>query len=87
MTVIYLVFINLFGLLAMALDKRFAVRFKRRIPEKHLIIIACIGGAVGVLLGMKFFRHKTRHAKFYLGVPFIIVCQVIICFIFLLRPL
>lgn len=84
MLVIYLVAINLIGFIAMALDKRYAMRFEKRIPEKNLIFMACAGGAGGVLLAMKFFRHKTRHAKFYAGVPLILVGQLIIYFLYLI---
>lgn len=47
----------------MGADKRRA----RRIPERRLFAVAAIGGAVGGWLGMRAFRHKTRHWYFHVG--------------------
>lgn len=52
-----------------------------RIPEKTLLLFAVIGGSVGALFGMLLFHHKTKHKKFYLGVPIILVIQIaLICY-------
>jgi uncharacterized membrane protein YsdA (DUF1294 family) len=45
------------------IDKRKAMKSKRRINEKSLILCAFIMGSVGALLGMSVFRHKTKHLK------------------------
>ena len=37
--------------------------------------IAAMGGSIGALLGMYAFRHKTRHPKFYIGIPVLLVIQ------------
>ena len=58
------------------IDKLHAVRKKRRIPELWLLISAFIGGGAGALLGMIVFRHKIRHAKFYVTVPILFILQV-----------
>ena len=58
-------------------DKMFAVKDMRRISEAVLLLIALVGGSIGALLGMIVFRHKTRHLKFQIGVPVILVCQLI----------
>lgn len=73
---IYLLLINIIGFLAMYLDKRRAVKGKWRIKEKTLIFIAIIGGSLGVYLGMRKFRHKTKHPLFKYGVPAIILVQI-----------
>lgn len=47
------------------IDKRAAKRGKRRISERRILITAFLGGAAGLLLGMKYFRHKTKHWYFW----------------------
>ncbi len=55
------------------IDKARAKRRQWRIPERVLLSIAALGGGLGALLGMQIFRHKTKHLKFLVGVPFCIV--------------
>ncbi|MEG0133337.1 MAG: DUF1294 domain-containing protein [Clostridium sp.] len=74
----YLAFINLLGFFIMLIDKKRAIKKQWRISEKALIIISIIGGSIGMLFGMNTFRHKTKHKKFTIGVPFILVIQLII---------
>ena len=76
---IYLAAVNLAAFVLYGIDKRKAVKHKWRIPEATLILIAAIGGSVGALLGMFFFRHKTKHIKFIVGVPLILVIQIALC--------
>lgn len=79
----YLLIINFIGFIIMLIDKQRAVHKEWRIPEKNLIGISIIGGAVGMLLGMSVFRHKTKHIKFTFGVPFILIIQIgliLLCF-------
>ena len=66
---IYLAMINAYGLIICLIDKILAMRHKWRISERHLIVVAVIGGAVGIFIGMKLFRHKTKKPKFYITVP------------------
>ena len=73
---IYLFFINIIGFIAMNFDKRRAIKGKWRIKENTLLFIALIGGSIGLYLGMKIFRHKTKHALFKYGVPLIIMLQI-----------
>lgn len=73
---VYLVLVNAAGLLFMFVDKQKAQRGQWRIPEATLMLTAAIGGSVGSLLGMYLFRHKTRHSKFTVGIPLILVLQV-----------
>ena len=73
---IYLVVINVVTFVVYGIDKYKAVRSKWRIPENTLIGLAVIGGSVGAWLGMKFWHHKTLHAKFRFGIPIILIAQV-----------
>ena len=76
--VIYLIVINMLTFCVYGIDKRKAIRKQWRVPERTLLFLAVIGGTIGALAGMQVFRHKTRHLKFKLGVPGILVVQVII---------
>ena len=75
---LYLAFFNLLALLLMYADKRFAQHRMRRIPESVLLMTAALGGSVGSWLGMRFFHHKTRKAKFSVGIPVIFGLQLIL---------
>ena len=72
---IYLIFMNLLAFLLMGLDKSKARRNQWRIPEKTLFLSAILGGSIGAILGMQVFRHKTKHASFWIGMPCIPIAQ------------
>ena len=72
---VYLLAVNLAGYLAMGADKKRARENRRRIRERTLLLLAVAGGSVGAALGMLNFRHKTKHRKFTLGVPAIMLAQ------------
>ncbi len=69
----------------MLIDKQKARRKLWRIPEATLIGVALVGGSIGSLLGMYIFRHKTRHPKFTVGIPVILVGQIILAVFLYLR--
>ena len=73
----YFVIINLIGFVIMFIDKSRAIHKEWRISEKSLLLISLIGGSVGMFAGMHIFRHKTKHLKFTIGVPFIFIIQII----------
>lgn len=80
---LYVAAVNVVTFFIYGLDKSKAKAGQWRIPEAHLIFLAVIGGSVGALLGMRVFHHKTRKPKFYIGVPAILIVQIIlICFMF-----
>lgn len=79
--IFYLLTINAAGFLLMLADKHKAKKNLFRIPEATLIGVALIGGSAGSLLGMSIFRHKTRHLKFALGIPVILVMQIVLAFL------
>ena len=82
-----LLLINAAGFTLMLVDKIKAKRNLWRIPEATLIGVAAIGGSIGAIAGMKLFRHKTLHAKFYIGLPVILALQIVaaMCLLFLLK--
>ena len=59
----------------MRIDKEKARRHRWRISEATLFTVALLGGSAGVLLGMYAFRHKTKHRRFTIGVPVILLAQ------------
>ena len=73
---LYLIIINAAAFLLMLADKLKAKRGAWRIPENTLIVAAALGGSIGALMGMYLFRHKTKHIKFTLGIPVILVAQI-----------
>ncbi len=84
------IFLLLFALangmsfLLFGLDKRFAIRRQWRIPERHLLTVAACFGAVGAFLGMQIFRHKTKHVKFTVTVPLLLILQIAFLLLILL---
>ena len=73
-----LLFLNLLAFIFMRRDKAAAARGARRTPETTLLALAVIGGSAGALLGMVLFRHKTRKPAFRIGVPLILILQLLL---------
>ena len=74
--IIYLLVINIFGFLAMWIDKRKAEKGKWRIQEKTLFMITVLGGGIGTISGMYTFRHKTQKIGFTVGLPAILILEI-----------
>lgn len=72
---VYMIFINILAFTIMGIDKKKARNGEYRISERTLWIVAVIGGGTGAYLGMKQFRHKTKHASFKWGLPVLMVIQ------------
>ena len=72
----YLFIINIIGFALMGIDKKRAVRGAWRISEASLFLVAFLGGALGCTMGMRHFRHKTRHWYFKYGMPAVFAVQV-----------
>lgn len=75
---LYLVLINLLGFLIMAVDKYKAEKHQWRIKEKTIFTITLLGGGVGTIAGMYAFRHKTKKASFTIGLPVILVAEIVL---------
>ena len=75
---LYLLLVNAIGFLLMLIDKQKAKKNRWRIPESTLMLSAALGGSIGALVGMYTFRHKTKHLKFTLGIPAILVIQLLL---------
>lgn len=76
--IVYLLLINAAAFLLMLADKQKAKKNLWRIPEATLMMSAALGGSIGALAGMYTFRHKTKHLKFTLGIPAILIVQIVL---------
>lgn len=78
-----LIILNIIGIILVVYDK-WASKYlpKKRIREQSFFLIAIFGGAVGVYLSMLAVRHKTKHLSFMIGLPVIIIIQVLLFFYF-----
>ena len=74
-TAAVLAVINLATFALYGVDKARAKRGAWRIRESTLLGAAACFGALGALLGMQLFRHKTKHRAFALGVPALLIVQ------------
>ena len=74
---LYLLMINLIGFFMMWSDKRKAKKGKWRIPEQTLFIVTALGGGIGTIAGMYTFRHKTQKLKFTIGLPALVILEII----------
>ena len=84
---IYLLTINALGFWIMLDDKQRARKKRWRIPEATLLTVAILGGSAGCFLGMRLCRHKTRKPKFSIGIPVILLAQVLFLGWLILNPL
>ena len=75
---LYLLLVNITGFIIMGIDKSRARRGAWRISEATLFTVAFIGGSLGSTLGMRYFRHKTKHWYFRYGFPAILFVQLIL---------
>lgn len=75
---VYCLFINLITFVLFYLDKKRARNRQWRIPESTLLFASLLGGALGGLIGMNLFRHKTKKMKFTIGMPLILIVNIFI---------
>ncbi len=75
---IWLAFISLISIVICIYDKVISKRdrVELRIPEKTLLLLSALGGSLAMYITMQIVHHKTKHAKFMIGIPVIMVLQV-----------
>ena len=72
--VIYLIFISSLAFVVTVYDKIASKKLaKYRTRERSLLLISALGGSVVMLITMLIIRHKTKHLKFMIGIPVIIL--------------
>lgn len=75
---IALVVMNAIAFIRMGMDKQRAINGKWRIPERELLLWCACFGALGGYLGMRRFRHKTKHKKFMVLIPLFLFLQALL---------
>jgi len=83
----YLAAVSLLSVIAAVADKIKARRGERRVPENTLMLLAALGGSAAMLVTMLLIRHKTRHIRFMLGIPIIMILQAPVVYWLLTRVL
>ena len=76
--IIYFLVISLVTAIVTITDKRKAKKGAFRISEATLFTLAAIGGSLAEYMTMRLIRHKTLHKRFMIGLPLIIILQLIV---------
>ncbi len=74
--ILYLCAVSAAAFIFTAADKYKAVKGRYRISEDFLLSIAFFGGALAEYITMRILKHKTRHKKFMIGLPLMIVLHI-----------
>lgn len=83
MIILYVLIINLMGFFIMGIDKFKAKKGFWRTPEKTIFTITLLGGGIGTVTGMYLFRHKTKKMKFTIGLPTILISEIVLIIYFM----
>lgn len=78
----YIAIISIVSIIVCIYDKKISKknRVELRTPEKSLLILSALGGSVAMFVTMLIIRHKTKHVKFMVGIPAIMLVQAVIIF-------
>lgn len=83
---VYLIIISFISAVVCIYDKLVSKRdrVELRVPEKTLFLLSVIGGSVAMYITMQIFHHKTKHKIFMIGIPVIILLQLVavICYFY-----
>ena len=80
---IYLFIVSAAAVLFTVYDKWHARKKRRRVPESSLFLLALLGGSAAMYLTMLVIHHKTKHKRFMLGLPAILILQLAL---YILKP-
>lgn len=70
-----LLIVSALSVLVTVIDKLVAGKKRSRVPEQTLFLLAVLGGSAAMYLTMLLIRHKTKHKRFMLGLPLILIVQ------------
>jgi len=77
----YLAVISIVSVIVCIYDKIAAKKFQRhRTREATLLLLSALGGRLAMHITMLMIRHKTKHMKFMIGIPVIIIVQLALVF-------
>ena len=85
---VYFLVISLLSAVFTVYDKKAAVkRPDRRVPEAKFFLLSLLGGSLAMYITMQSVRHKTKHAKFMIGIPLIMLLHaaLVICYFYFLK--
>lgn len=77
---IYLAIINIITFVVFGIDKHNAEQRRSRIRIVTLLLLSFVGGSIGGLIAMYLFHHKTKKDYFTIGLPMMIIMQVLVVF-------
>lgn len=79
----YILVISVISIIVCIYDKKISKknRVELRTPEKTLLFLSALGGSVAMFITMLLIRHKTKHFKFMVGIPLIMIVQAGIVFL------
>ena len=80
---VYLIVISLIAVIVCVYDKKISKknRVELRVPEKTLFLLSALGGSLAMYLCMLTVRHKTKHARFMVGIPLILIFQIAVLYV------
>lgn len=76
----YILFISIASVAVCIFDKCRAIKVGRRIRERTLFLLCFLGGSAAMYATMLIIRHKTLHKRFMLGIPAIIILQLLLLY-------
>ena len=82
---LYIFIVSFVAVVLTVIDKNNARKQVWRISEHTLFITAIFGGSLAMLITMRTIRHKTKHKRFMIGLPLIIICQIILSYIIFIK--
>ena len=79
----YITVMSIISIVVCIYDKKISKknRVELRTPEKTLLLLSALGGSVAMYITMLIIRHKTKHFKFMVGIPVIMVLQAALIFV------
>ncbi len=79
----YILVMSVISVVVCIYDKKISKknRVELRTPEKTLLLLSALGGSVAMFITMLIIRHKTKHVKFMVGIPVIMVLQAALMFV------